>query len=344
MSAPFPWQTDAWSMLCGAREAAKLGHAWVLCGRAGTGKSLFAQRFAQLALCEGATAVLSPCGDCRSCHLFRAGNHPDFRRVAPLDDARSIGIDQVRELGDFFALTTHYGKAKLALFQPADALTKAAANALLKLLEEPPALGLFVLVTDQLERLPPTIRSRCQRLTLDRINPAQGLNWLQSESPTTASSALALAYRLNRHAPLATLAALTTDDLELAAKVETHMLGVASGRVHAVQAAQAMGDVLPARLADLMLDNAHQLNLQLHNAVTSAGEGALDQPYSSAGLNSLINQLNSRQVFEFITCALEVKAMSGPTANFRQGDLLDLLWQAWMKATRTHHRHATQTI
>jgi DNA polymerase III subunit delta' len=344
MSAPFPWQTAAWSILCGARRAAKLGHAWLLCGRAGTGKAKFAHHFAQLSLCESAAAANTPCGECRSCHLFKAGNHPDFRRLAPLDDARSIAIDQVRELGDFFALTTHYGKAKIALLAPADAMTRAAANALLKLLEEPPALGLFILVTNQLDRLPPTIRSRCQRLALDQINPALALGWLQVESPTTAETDIALAYRLNHQAPLATLAALAAGELELAAKVETHMIGVASGRMHAVQAAQAIGEVPPARLADLMLDNAHQLNLQLLNAVHSPADGESERLHNQAGLISLINQLNSRQIFEFVTSALEVKAMSGPTANFRPADMIDLLWQAWMKATRTSHRQGTQTV
>ncbi len=344
MSAPFPWQSAAWSILCGARRATKLGHAWLLCGRAGTGKAKFAHQFAQLALCEDPAADHTPCGNCRSCLLFGAGNHPDFRRLAPLDDARSIAIDQVRELGDFFALTAHYGKAKIALLQPADAMTRAAANALLKLLEEPPALGLFILVTDQLDRLPPTIRSRCQRLALDQINPTLALDWLQVESPAIAATDIALAFRLNHQAPLATLAALAAGELALAARVETQMIGVASGRTHAVQAAQAIGEVLPVRLADLMLDSAHQLNLQLLTATHSPANFEFERPSNQAGLNSLINQLNSRQIFEFVTSALEVKAMSGPTANFRPADMIDLLWQAWMKATRTSHRQGTQTV
>ncbi len=349
MTAPYPWQTHAWSVLCRTRREAKLGHAWLLCGRAGTGKVEFAHRFAQLALCEDIAADSAPCGECRSCHLFHAGNHPDFRLLVPVDDARSIGIDQVRALGDFFALKTHYGRAKIALLRPADVMTRAAANALLKLLEEPPALGLFILVTDHLARLPPTIRSRCQRLALDHIDPTQALEWLRRQSPETSPADLHQAYLLSHQAPLATLPALAAGDLELASKVQTQMLAVAAGRMHAVQAAQAVGEVAPSRLADLMLGNAYRMVLHMSGVTAAASacewEDRSGEPGHAghSGVNSPINPLNSRQVFEFVTAALEVKAMAVPSANFRPGDMIDMLWQAWMKATRVMSRKVSQS-
>lgn len=342
MSAPYPWQANAWSMLCRTRKDAKLGHAWLLSGRAGTGKSHFARHFAQLALCEGNGAVSAPCGNCRGCHLFQAGNHPDFRSLAPLEDAHSIGIDQVRDLNEFFALKTHYGKARITLLRPADVMTRAAANALLKLLEEPPALGLFILVTDHLARLPATIRSRCQRLALDNIDARQALEWLRHQSPDTSPSDLYQAYRLSHQAPLATLPALAAGDLALAAKIQTQMTGVATGRVHAVQASQAIGEVAPGRLADLMVGHAHRMALRTCGATPSELAGECESQSGHGDLNSPINPLNLRQIFEFVTAALEVKAMAVPTTNFRPGDMIDILWRAWMNATRSVSRKSPQ--
>jgi DNA polymerase-3 subunit delta' len=318
------------------RRQAKLGHAWLLSGRPGIGKQEFARCFAQLALCETPDAALAACGHCRSCHLYAAGNHPDLRVLTPAEDANSIGIDQVRELGDFFALTAHYGKAKVALLRPVDVMTRGAANALLKLLEEPPALGLFILVTDHLERLPATVRSRCQRLALDTIDTDRALAWLRAQAPEVSVPDLRRALSLSQLAPLGAVASLAAGDLALASRIEAQMAGVASGRVHAVQAAQAIGDVAAAKLADLMLGYAHQLALQPLGAAASPGA---DQ----VGLNSLADQLNSRQICEFVTAALEVKGQAVPTANFRQGDLVDILWQAWMKATRGTSRRISQS-
>lgn len=333
MSAPYPWQESAWTMLCRARQSGRLGHAWLLSGRAGTGKGAFARRFAQFALCEAAGAHLAPCGECRSCRLFAAGNHPDLRVVAPAEDASSIAIDQVRELADFFALTAHYGVAKIVLLEPVDRMTRAAANALLKMLEEPPALGLFMLVTDHLEQLPATIRSRCQRLALDHAEADQALAWLAAQVPERSDSERRRALALARHAPLAALAALTDGDLLLAGKLIAQMAGVAGGRVHAVQAAQETGDVPPGKLADLMLAIAHQSQLEALGLPSSSGA-----PAEQGGLNSLSNPINSRQLCEFATAALDIKRLAVPTANFRQGDLVELLWQAWMKATRAGRR------
>jgi len=331
VSAPYPWQQRAWSMLCTARKGSRPAHAWLLTGRAGIGKRAFARQFAQFALCEQSADTHSPCGSCRSCVLFAAGNHPDLRLLSPLEDATSIAIDQVRELGDFFALTAHYGRAKVALLEPVDRMTRSAANALLKMLEEPPALGLLILVTDHLEQLPATLRSRCQRLALDSIDTTQALEWLATAARGTPEPARRQALALARHAPLAALAAVQAGDLALADKLCTQMAAVASGRVHAVQAAEVFNDVVPAKLADWMLGIAHQTALQ--RLALPAAEAA-----EAAGLNSLTNPLNSRQLCEFAVAALDIKRQAVATANFRQGDLIDLLWQAWMRATRVTRR------
>ncbi|MGD9603708.1 MAG: DNA polymerase III subunit delta' [Gammaproteobacteria bacterium] len=325
MNPPYPWQSEAWQKLCHARRATRLGHALLLTGRPGIGKGAFAREFAQVVLCEDAGEGLAACGRCRSCQLFLAGNHPDLRSVLPLEDADSLGIDQVRELGAFFALKAHYGRAKIALLEPADRMTRAAANALLKLLEEPPSLGMFLLVAHQVDQLPATIRSRCQRVALDRIDPSQAQRWLAAQAAGQDAAAVRDALALAHHAPLAALAALQAGDSQVAVRVAELMRAVAQGRVHAVQAAQQTAEIPAVRLTDLMLGIAHRHWLEGHGfEVTPAGPC----------LNGLANPLHSRHVGEFAGAALDIKRQAQSSANFRQGDLADLLWQAWMQAAR----------
>ncbi len=175
---PFPWLNEAWRRLAMDRE--RLAHAILLSGIRGLGKNELAQEFTRALLClhphEG-----SACGQCKSCHLFAVGNHPDLSIVHPQEEGKSISIDQVRELRHFLSLTAHTSRHKVVLLSPAEAMTLSAANALLKQLEEPPAGNVLILVSHQADRLPLTVRSRCARI--DLLAPAHetALAWLAEQ-------------------------------------------------------------------------------------------------------------------------------------------------------------------
>ncbi|MSR14250.1 MAG: DNA polymerase III subunit delta' [Gammaproteobacteria bacterium] len=332
MNRAFPWHAAQWDQWCRAFRRARLGHGWIFSGRAGFGKFEFARACAETVLCESIKADALACGQCRSCQLLRAGNHPDLRLVVPLEDAISIGIDQIRELGEFFSLTAHYGRAKIVIIRPAELMQHAAANALLKILEEPPALGLLILVADAIDRLPPTIRSRCQRLRLDAIDTSLAREWLAREVPSEPAQ-LDAAFALGNRAPLAAQAAIDADITQSASRIEQLMITVGSGRKHAVQAAQAVHDVAPTLLADCMLNQAHRF------ALAQLGLAGLSEPQSSQSapvesLISALNHLHSWQVLAFAARVLEVKTLIVSSANTRDADLLDQLWRTWMLATR----------
>ncbi len=314
------------------REQERLGHAWLLSGRAGIGKSTFAHHFAQLALCEEPLAIRAACGHCRSCSLFLAGNHPDLRIVRPIEEANSISIDQIRALSGFFALKSHYGKAKIALLEPVDVLTRGAANAVLKQLEEPPELGLFLLVANHLERLPATVRSRCQRLALDNIDPEVALHWLETQTRDVTQVELRAMLRLHRQAPLAALEAMKEGKGDVLDLLESQMVNVAAGRVHAVQAAEACRDIVPLELADMMLNYVHRVALARYG-LEPGNHDATGDPID-ARVENLARQLQTGALCQFIEAAIEVKNQAGPTANFRQADLIDILWSSWMRASR----------
>lgn len=135
-------------------------HALLFAGPAGVGKSLTAQVLAAGILCGSDRG--RPCGQCQSCQLFSRGAHPDFVLVRP--DGANIKIDQIRLLQHFAALSPACGQGRVSLIEDAELMTVQAANSLLKLLEEPPAGFVFVLVAGASKPLLPTILSRCRRV------------------------------------------------------------------------------------------------------------------------------------------------------------------------------------
>ncbi|OZB58840.1 MAG: DNA polymerase III subunit delta' [Lysobacterales bacterium 14-68-21] len=189
-----PWQDDAWRRLQARRERDALPHALLVCGPEGLGKRDFANRFVRGLLCQQPEQG-EACGHCRSCALLDAGTHPD--RVAVGYGLRKDGvqrseivIDQIRELSARLAMASQFGGWQVATIDPADALNAAAANALLKTLEEPAGQTMLVLVADAPWRLPQTIRSRCQRIEFHLPEPAQALAWLQAQGVADPASAL----------------------------------------------------------------------------------------------------------------------------------------------------------
>ncbi len=205
-----PWHHAPLTELLARRNA--LPHALLIYGKQGIGKVEFARALAQSLLCETPQSGVA-CGVCDVCGWYREGNHPDFRELIPEnlveDDpasevaeetsasekkkSKEIKIDQVRDLGDFMTLSTHRDGFRVLLIHPAEAMNLAAANALLKTLEEPPARTVILLVTDQLGRLLATIRSRCQRVLLPSPDAAVALQWLQARQIDNAEQALAMA-------------------------------------------------------------------------------------------------------------------------------------------------------
>ncbi|MCU7810034.1 MAG: DNA polymerase III subunit delta', partial [Candidatus Thiodiazotropha sp. (ex Notomyrtea botanica)] len=175
-----PWQDEQWLRLQQARQQGRLPHALLFGGPRGVGKEAFALAFAQATLCPDSDDEGRPCGICRHCHLLHSGTHPDFQWVVPEEESKSgeIKIDAIRKLTASAGLTAQSGGHKVVIIQPAHRMNTAAANSLLKTLEEPTRDTLIILLTDQPARLLPTIRSRCQQVHF-QIPPNQdSLDWL----------------------------------------------------------------------------------------------------------------------------------------------------------------------
>jgi DNA polymerase III subunit delta' len=239
----YPWLAPALEQFETARRAGNLGHAWLISGPAGLGKINLALVLARRLLGSAedpgeldATAALAAMAT-RHALMDR---HPDLHWLHPEEDKETISVDQVRELIETFTLTAHRGGAKIAIVEPAEALTTAAANALLKTLEEPTAGSYLLLLSHQPGRLPATVRSRCQHLTLRAPVAANVAQWLGVDAAVVAE-----AHRLVGAAPLRIAAALQGTDLSLFSKLESDLAAVCQDRLEPQTVAQAWakGDV-----------------------------------------------------------------------------------------------------
>lgn len=181
--AIFEAQAGAVASLLSARD--RLAHGLLLQGVRGIGKGAFAGALAQGLLCETAADERPShlaCGTCPSCRWFEAGHHPDLRVVELLvkdgKTAWEISIDQIRGLEDFIGMTAFRDGARVVIIDPAETMSLAAANALLKMLEEPGERTWFLLVTHRPDSLPATVRSRCRNVRVPTPPHEQQRAWL----------------------------------------------------------------------------------------------------------------------------------------------------------------------
>ena len=201
IAAILPWQLEQWQSCQQAITLQRVPQALLIKGAAGLGKLHFAQQLAAALLCEQRTAQAFACGHCHSCTLFQAETHPDFICIEPEEPGKVIGIEAIRSLLLKLALKPQYPQYRVVLFPSAELLNTASANAFLKCLEEPSERTVIIMVTALPERLPATIRSRCQQLHMLKPEAENALAWLQQHATAQPRLLLAMA----RGAPLLAL-------------------------------------------------------------------------------------------------------------------------------------------
>ncbi len=243
---PLPWQEEAWHRLAEARRRDRLPHALLLSGPRGLGKRAFGEALAAALLCSAPESSGHACGRCRSCRLLAAGTHPDFHCIEPEAPDRPIRIEAIRDLCDETVLSVGGGR-RVFLLVPAESMGTAAANALLKTLEEPPAGIHLLLVSHRPEHLPVTIRSRCNPVPFRLPSPGPAIRWLVGEEGVDAERA-ELALALSGGGPLAARELLREGDLEAALGRLEDLVGVAQGGRSPVAVAEAWQDQAPAEV------------------------------------------------------------------------------------------------
>lgn len=211
---PFPWHRE-W--IAEQREMVRTRHhGWMLVGRDGDGLAQTGLALAASLLCDTPRDGVA-CGECPSCRWFAGSVHPDFVRLAPEesddDVARlpTIKADAARDAIAFMELSASTERGRVLLIDPATALSRESANALLKAIEEPPQNTRWILLAARPAKLLPTIRSRVLKLNVPRAEGASALRWLQQEGMNRVDAERALA--LTDGAPLTALAQSAGDAL-----------------------------------------------------------------------------------------------------------------------------------
>ncbi|MDB9751992.1 DNA polymerase III subunit delta' [Gammaproteobacteria bacterium] len=214
MTKIYPWQNTQWQRFQKMQQQNRLPHAILLSGPRGIGLKEFAQSAAMQLLCLSHQTISNiACGICKSCRLYIAGNHPDLNYIEPEDSGKQIKIAQIRELIEYVTLKSFTGKRKIVIIEPADAMNRSTANALLKTLEEPPSQSMLFLLSNMPSKLPITIRSRCQRIDFKPAHTEADIDWLKNKLVDTKYSAEAL-LRLSGGGPLRALSLIEDEQLQ----------------------------------------------------------------------------------------------------------------------------------
>lgn len=200
-----PWLRATWLQLLSSAQQGRMGHAIGLPWKPALGTDKLAEHLAAWLLCQSAEKAGKACGQCKSCLLMRAQHHPDYLLLGA-DSESSIGVDSIRQLQQRLSNTAHQGGHKVIMLINAQNMTVAAANALLKTLEEPPRDSTLIIATDRWDLLLPTVRSRLQYYKVSAPGVDTLAQWLtqQGQTPVTASEQL----RAWCERPLDALAAL----------------------------------------------------------------------------------------------------------------------------------------
>lgn len=247
---PLPWYQETQAKLVHLKTAKGLAHSLLVGGPAGIGKVHLAKSLAFALLCRQAGAVA--CGQCSSCRLVLAGSHSDLRWVHP-EDSQQIRIDQIRQLVSWANHTSQQGGSKVAIIEPAERMNLNSANALLKILEEPPADTFFILVSAMPMALLATIRSRCQQVSTLRPEHNQALLWLNQVLPDTSESEVVTALHLTTGSPLRAYHFLIEGRSQVQVETLELLVQLINGKVNPVNAAtQALDKTHPLDIYDLL--------------------------------------------------------------------------------------------
>lgn len=280
---PYPWQQPLWQNFLQKLEQQRMPHATLLAGQKGIGKWHYAQAMANYLLCLSPKSGL-PCNTCRSCQLNEAGSHPDKMLVVPEEAGKQIKIDQIRQLSAQASTTAQQGGRKVILLTPVEQLNVNAANALLKNLEEPAQDTFFILVSNVVSGVMPTIRSRCQIVPCPM--PEQGLvrSWLKDLGITFSDMDLIL--EMSANAPLRAQSLMDNNRVE---KLECFY----SGLLKAQQSAPSIDITIAKDWLELELTDLLEWWLQLLQRTVTSGF-KVSSPLKSAEL-SFVNMITEIQ-------------------------------------------------
>lgn len=315
-----PWHKEAAVRWLSQRT--RFAHAWLIHGLAGIGKRQFILAAAAGLLCESPVNGLA-CNACSACAWVASGNHPDLRRIRPAalalqegedpsdtgesgaarkTPSRDIRVEQLRALHDWFNTATHRGGWRVAVLYPAEALNPISANALLKVLEEPPANTVFLLAADAPDRLLPTLVSRCRRLPLPVPAAQECLPWLREQGLPDPAPWLAVA----GGAPLLALERAQADTQACPAWLDQLLAPLAQGRPPEIG---PLADLLEPQTPLSWIDYLQRAFVDL--SLATVGAPARYFPEQQSNINAIALQANTQRLTDTAKWLASQRAVAG---------------------------------
>lgn len=329
-----PWNQTLWQQL--TMEPERANHALLFTGNQGLGKRDLAFSFAHFVLCDT---------NSQSEKLFNAGSHPDLHILMAEDTIeenlqgafaqryieshtgkpkKGITIDQVRKLGQALTTHPHISKTRVILIIGVESMNNSAANALLKNLEEPPANTLFILVGDEISKLPKTVRSRCSLINFRAPDAESASAWLEQQNIIPAEQVAPCLAMANNH-PLLAVKLHEDNYIESLKSVFTDVNNLWSNRTDAVQVAknwQAIGslesiEILQKLTTDLLRSRLSDAPKMVFFPVQQSWITSVSQKLSKTNLISVCDELNHAKKM-LATTVDELLVLETISNKFRQ--------------------------
>ncbi|MFT7140883.1 MAG: DNA polymerase-3 subunit delta' [Sulfitobacter sp.] len=287
----YPWLADTLADLVDRNRRDRLPHALLFVGQSGLGKLHLAETLMQQLMCEASNG----CGVCKFCHLLAAGSHPDYKLIQPEEDSRQIKIEQIRQLNDWVNQTAQMGAHKIAILNPAHAMNRNSANALLKAMEEPPQNTHLFLVSDDPAILLPTVRSRCQQVKVPTPDRQLAVDWLQGQGKGDIDWELLL--RLGNGSPLHAINKF--DDAFLARRQEISAVwcDLLTERAEVVGLVDKLGKLDPIEVIELGMT----LFADVARHHLAAGEDAMHNSDLRTQITEIAGHIQSQQALALVS-------------------------------------------
>lgn len=321
MHCIYPWQQQEWQYIFNRKNSGKLPHAILIQGTEGLGKYHFAQCIAELLLCQKKDT--QACGKCSACQLLESNNHPDLIIIRPEEKNKVIKIEQIRNLVAELNHTSQQGGYKVAIIEHAELLNIAAANSLLKTLEEPASDVIIILVSPHPAVLAATIRSRCQIISMKIPSYVAAQEWLLKQEVETTEFQLVLA--LAENAPLKALE-FTQEKSNLHKRQEffQHLHALQNEKLSTIQAAeQLLAWDLRFLLTTFMYIVSDIIKIKFTEAENVMNQDQIQE------LRQWATKTNLNRLFTYYAYLLELQRYIFRNINLNQQLLAENLTIAW---------------
>jgi DNA polymerase-3 subunit delta' len=300
-------------------------HALLLAGAPGLGKAAFARRLSAALVCTSPADTGDACGACAACRQSAAGSHPDQHWLAPDEPGKPIRIDAIRELAGRSVLSAQQGGYRVFVIESAEQMNRSAANALLKTLEEPASRSLLILVSSHPDRLPATIRSRCQTVKFAAPGIGEVRTWLRGRAPDAELDAL---LAVSGGAPLRALRALEEGWVEAGERMSNDLTALKRRQTNPLQTVEDWGK----RPLTLVLDSLKRCVTDLVRLASGLTDGVLYHPGLRADLQSLAREIDLKALFRFNDELLQLDRDASRNLNVQM--MLEHIANRWLQITR----------